>query len=147
MRAVYLASPLGFTPAGRAWHDGVLVPALEAAGWRVLDPWAMSADLFVPGGDLSLSNALCAQRNADAIRSAAAVLAVLDGPDVDSGTAAEVGYACALGVRVVGLRTDLRTSGDNAAATVNLQVEGFVVQSGGALVFTVDDAVETLGRI
>lgn len=36
------------------------------------------------------------------------VVAVLDGPDVDSGTAYEIGYACAKGKPVVGLKTDLR---------------------------------------
>lgn len=36
------------------------------------------------------------------------VVAVLDGPDVDSGTAYEVGYARAKGKPVVGLKTDLR---------------------------------------
>src|SRR4051794_21133183 len=60
------------------------------------------------------------------IRLAAAVLAVLDGADVDSGTAAEIGYAAALGIPVVGLRTDLRVTGDNAATIVNLQVEFFL---------------------
>ena len=36
------------------------------------------------------------------------VVAVLDGPDVDSGTAFEVGYACAKGKPVIGLKTDMR---------------------------------------
>lgn len=36
------------------------------------------------------------------------VVAILDGPDVDSGTAFEVGYACARGKPVIGLKTDMR---------------------------------------
>ena len=36
------------------------------------------------------------------------VVAVLDGPDADSGTAFEMGYAYALGKPVVGVRTDFR---------------------------------------
>ncbi len=36
------------------------------------------------------------------------VVAILDGPDVDSGTAFEVGYACAKGKPVIGLKTDMR---------------------------------------
>ena len=36
------------------------------------------------------------------------VIAVLDGPDVDSGTAFEVGYACARGKPVIGIKTDAR---------------------------------------
>jgi nucleoside 2-deoxyribosyltransferase len=35
-------------------------------------------------------------------------VAILDGPDVDSGTAFEVGYACAKGKPVIGLKTDMR---------------------------------------
>jgi nucleoside 2-deoxyribosyltransferase len=66
---------------------------------------------------------------------------VLDGVDVDSGTAAEVGYAVALGKPVVGLREDLRPGGENAATPVNLQVAHFIAVSGGAVCSTVDDAV------
>ena len=36
------------------------------------------------------------------------LVAVLDGVDVDSGTAFDLGYACALGKPAVGLRTDTR---------------------------------------
>ena len=39
-----------------------------------------------------------------------AVLAVLDGPDSDSGTCVECGYAYAKAVPIVGIRTDLRGS-------------------------------------
>ncbi len=53
------------------------------------------------------------------IRRADAVVAVLDGPDVDSGTAFEVGYATALGIPVIGLRTDYRPGADHG---VNLMV-------------------------
>ncbi|MEM1688999.1 MAG: nucleoside 2-deoxyribosyltransferase [Candidatus Hadarchaeales archaeon] len=44
-----------------------------------------------------------------AIEEADVVVAVLDGPDVDSGTAFEIGYATAKGKPVVGLKTDIRT--------------------------------------
>jgi nucleoside 2-deoxyribosyltransferase len=53
------------------------------------------------------------------IRRADAVVAVLDGADVDSGTAFEVGYAAALGIPVIGLRTDYRPGADHG---VNLMV-------------------------
>ncbi|RLG57024.1 MAG: nucleoside 2-deoxyribosyltransferase [Hadesarchaea archaeon] len=36
------------------------------------------------------------------------LVAVLDGPDVDSGTAFEIGYASAIGKPVIGLKTDIR---------------------------------------
>ncbi|RXA20840.1 nucleoside 2-deoxyribosyltransferase [Methanosarcina sp. MSH10X1] len=48
------------------------------------------------------------------------VVAVLDGVDVDSGTAWEIGYACAKGKPVIGLRTDFRALSDGI---VNLMIE------------------------
>ena len=96
------------------------------------------------GRDCADINRLVGQRNAELIRSVAGVLAILDGDDVDSGTAAEIGYAAALSRPVVGLRSDLRISGDNEATLVNLQVEWFVLESGGSLVTTLDDALAAL---
>ncbi len=46
----------------------------------------------------------------EAVKSADVVVAVLDGPDTDSGVAFEMGYAYALGLPVVGVRTDFRQS-------------------------------------
>ena len=81
------------------------------------------------------------------IRAAAGVLAVLDGEDVDSGTAAEIGYAAALARPVVGVRTDLRITGDNEATLVNLQVEWFIIESGGRLTTSLDDALAALADL
>lgn len=52
------------------------------------------------------------------------VVAVLDGVDVDSGTAWEIGYAYARGKPVIGLRTDFRAFSDGI---VNLMVEMAIV--------------------
>uniref|UniRef100_I2Q6D8 Nucleoside 2-deoxyribosyltransferase n=1 Tax=Desulfovibrio sp. U5L TaxID=596152 RepID=I2Q6D8_9BACT len=51
------------------------------------------------------------------------VVAVLDGPQVDDGTAWEVGYAYARGIPAWGLRTDFRVAGDTAHSLVNCMVE------------------------
>ena len=51
------------------------------------------------------------------------VVAALDGPDVDSGTASEIGYAFARGKRIIGFHGDMRLTGENEAAVVNLQVQ------------------------
>ena len=126
---VYVASPLGFTHPTKAWYDAVLLPALEAAGHVVLDPWSASADLFAEASDqaaLAAANQQAAARNEQLLRDCDAVFAVLDGVDVDSGTAAEIGFAYALGKPVVGWRSDFRQAGDNAASVVNLQVEHFL---------------------
>jgi nucleoside 2-deoxyribosyltransferase len=85
-------------------------------------------------------------RNRRLLAEADAVLAVLDGPDVDSGTAAEIGWAAAHKTPIVGLRTDFRLA-DHEAAIVNLQVEDFVLASGGHLVTALDDAIATLAAM
>ena len=72
--------------------------------------------------------------NRAAIDAADGVVAVLDGVDVDSGTAAEIGYAFGRGKLIVGYRGDFRLSADNEGSTVNLQVEFFIRESGGAIV-------------
>jgi len=46
----------------------------------------------------------------DGVAESAAVIAILDGPSADDGTAFEVGYAVALGIPVIGVRTDYRAS-------------------------------------
>lgn len=134
MPSIYAAGPSGFTAAGLTFHTGVILPALRAAGCTPLDPWdraeprAQRYAQSLAGADL---DAVCA-RNVELIDAADGVLAVLDGTDVDSGTAAEIGYAVARRVPVVGVRLDLRTTGD-PGSTVNGQVEHFVTRSGGAL--------------
>ena len=154
---IYVASPLGFTDAGRMYNDAVLLPAVRAAGFEPLDPWDVDAGVlhvFQLDRDdperrqrLAETNRLVGRRNAELIRSAAGVLAILDGDDVDSGTAAEIGYACALSRPVIGMRSDLRISGDNEATLVNLQVEWFVLESGGSLATSLDEALTHLCAI
>ncbi|MFT4034946.1 MAG: nucleoside 2-deoxyribosyltransferase [Patulibacter sp.] len=139
MPSVYVASPFGFSVATRGYYDDVLLPALRAAGWTPHDPWAdqdgtVTARLQAIGRlppteqlvALRELNGTLAAANERLLRSADAVFAVLDGPDVDSGTAAEIGFAAALGHPVAGLRLDTRRTGDNHGTTVNLQVEHWV---------------------
>ncbi len=75
-----------------------------------------------------------AAANDRAIRECHVVVAVLDGADVDSGTASEIGFAYALGKRIYGYRGDLRSTGDNEGSIVNLQVEYWIENSGGCIV-------------
>jgi nucleoside 2-deoxyribosyltransferase len=154
---VYLAGPDGFTPAGLAWHLEVVMPAVRQAGMDPLSPWDLPNDPFaavgaMPAGpdrylsfrDLDYSTGAA---NAALIDRADGVLAVLDGPDVDSGTAAEIGYAVKGGRVVVGLRTDSRRTGDNEGVTVNLQVEYFIRLSGGSVHTRLEAAVAELAGL
>ena len=151
---VYLAGPLGFSPATRLYHDTVLRPAVEAAGWTALDPWESdpgdeaiwraSRDSEARSAGLADLVVRLAAANAAMIDRCDAVLAVLDGADVDSGTAAEIGYAAARGKRVIGLRMDTRLTGDCEVVTVNLQVEYFVRLHGGTITRSLEDAIAAL---
>ena len=131
----YVASPLGFTEAGRAYYATTFLPTL-AEVVAVVDPWALTspeevAELQAVGRHTELNSRIGA-RNEEAIRSCTRLVAVLDGQEPDAGTCAEVGFAAGLGLRIDGLRTDWRQAGE-AGALVNLQVEHFVVASGGAI--------------
>lgn len=146
MTRTYVASPLGFTEAGRAYYAQTFLPAL-AEVVQVVDPWALTTEaetleLQAAGRHAEL-NTLIGARNAEAIRSCTRLVAVLDGQEPDAGTCAEIGFAAALGLRIDGLRTDWRQAGE-AGAVVNLQVQHFVQASGGRVVGSLDELVALL---
>jgi nucleoside 2-deoxyribosyltransferase len=116
---------------------------LERIGYEVLDPWKLTPDELIqpiiqmPFGEEKRRawrdmNLIIGRNNAEAIFRSHVVFAELDGVDVDSGTAAEIGFAggmnmCSLqNIRIVGYRGDFRLSADNIGSTVNLQVEYFI---------------------
>ncbi|MDB5332060.1 MAG: nucleoside 2-deoxyribosyltransferase [Phycisphaerales bacterium] len=155
---IYLASPLGFSEVGRAFYTQALIPLVERLGHEVLDPWKLTDAAEVEavrrmhyGSDRRDAyrrlNAQIGEANARAIDRCDAVLAVLDGVDVDSGTAAEIGYACAKGKPVVGYRGDFRLSADNEGSIINLQVEYFIRASGGSIVETIVDVAGALALL
>jgi nucleoside 2-deoxyribosyltransferase len=142
----YVASPLGFTEPGRDYYARCYLPAL-AEHVEPVDPWALaSPDEFAAARAHGRERALGIEvgtRNAAAIRGARLLVAHLDGQEVDAGTAAEVGYAAALGLPCLALRSDLRASGE-PGMHVNLQLEAFVMLSGGFVAGSLADLVERL---
>ena len=147
--AAYLASPLGFSEVGRSFYERTLLPLVKEMGFEALDPWSLTPEalirpvLALPYGEEKRArwqrlNQVIGQNNAEAIRRCDVVIAVLDGTDVDSGTASEIGYAAALGKRIPGYRGDFRLSADNEGSIVNLQVEYFIRQRGGEIVSSID---------
>jgi nucleoside 2-deoxyribosyltransferase len=142
----YVASPLGFSEAGRDYYAQRYLPAL-AEHVEPVDPWALaSPDEFAAARAQGREHVLGIEvgtRNAEAIRGAQLLVAHLDGQEVDAGTAAEVGYAAALGLPCLALRSDLRCSGE-PGMRVNLQLEAFVVLSGG---FVAGSLAELLARL
>ena len=143
----YVASPLGFSEAGSLYYRQVLLPALEAAVEPV-DPWSLtSADEVEAARAAGRERELALEiglRNARAIESCSLLVAHLDGQEVDSGTAAEVGFAMARGLRCFGLRSDLRQSGE-PGVSVNLQVEYFLLASGGGMCSGLPELLRSLG--
>jgi nucleoside 2-deoxyribosyltransferase len=101
---IYLAGPL-FTQAERAWNRA-LAEALTVAGHSV----------FLPQEEVKALESLDADTifriDLDGVRSADALVAILDGADPDSGTCFECGVAHALGIPIVAVRTDFRAGGD-----------------------------------
>lgn len=142
----YVASPLGFTEAGRHYYQHVYLPALRQVVVPV-DPWAMtSAEELAQARERGRQRELAlgiGRRNAEAIASCSVLAAHLDGQELDGGTAAEIGYAAALGLVCFGLRSDLRSNGEEGVA-VNLQVETFILDSGGAMVGSLAELVAAL---
>jgi nucleoside 2-deoxyribosyltransferase len=152
---IYTAGPLGFSEAGAAFHNDVILPELRRLGHEPLDPWTLTdaakiaAVATMPYGAerrdaWTALNVEIGHNNRSAIDRCDLVFAVLDGTDVDSGTAAEIGYAFAKGKKIIGYRGDFRLSADNDGSTVNLQVEYFIRQSGGQIIRKLADLAGAL---
>jgi len=141
---IYLAASI-FTPYERAFLDDCAA-RLRAEGFDVFVP---HEEKGLVGVDVTAEAVFAA--DAGGVEWADAVLAILDGPAVDDGTACEIGLFHGLRQRdperkgVVGLLTDLRGErrGDFA---INLFVRGCIDASGGAVVDSLDDALAILHR-
>jgi nucleoside 2-deoxyribosyltransferase len=94
---LYFAGPL-FTTAERTWNAEVTA-ALRAAGHEVFLPQEQE-----PGKD----RAGIFATDVGGIDWAEGLVAIMDGPDPDSGTCWEVGYAFGLKKWIVLVRTDIR---------------------------------------
>ncbi|MCG7848575.1 MAG: nucleoside 2-deoxyribosyltransferase, partial [ANME-2 cluster archaeon] len=124
MKNVYLAAPL-FSDA-ECDFNCKLRDELEGLGMSVFLPQEHSNDI---NDQRDARQAGIFSKNVTNINETDMVVAVLDGVDVDSGTAWEIGYAYARGLPVYGLRTDFRTMG--IEGTVNLMIERSVVMCMG----------------
>ena len=152
---VYLASPLGFSSEHDPYREKVK-SVLVAQGCTIFDPWEQehfdqrirkAQDIMHVSERIAAFREIAAdigQCNEDGIREADVIFAILDGAEVDSGTASEVGFGSALGKRCYGLRTDIRDSGDFHGVPLNLQVLHFIERTGGKLFRRTEDIV--IGR-
>lgn len=98
---IYFAGPL-FTTGERAFNAEVGA-RLRAAGHEVFLPQEQELNAYDP--------ARIFRNDVDHVDWSSVVIGIMDGPDPDSGTAWEIGYAYAKGTPVILLRTDFRQWG------------------------------------
>src|SRR5204863_5238158 len=146
---VYVAGPL-FSEAERAWLD-VLAARLRSEGFDCFVPHERFPEL----ADVTLEDVY--RVDVEGLRSANALVAWIDGPMVDDGTACEIGMFAEL-VRsggeqyrgVVAVATDLRLERRRQQNVVgggmNLFVAG-AINSCGKLVHTIEDVVAALREL
>lgn len=115
-KIIYLAGPL-FTHA-ELEYNRKLKEMLLKKGFSVFLPQEDAEDTTA---ERERQNQECIfKKCVGGVDSSDIVVAVLDGVDVDSGTAWEIGYAFAREKPVIGLRTDFRALSDGI---VNLMIE------------------------
>ena len=136
---LYFAGPL-FTTPERTWNAEVTA-ALRAAGHEIFLPQEQEPGKDGPG---------IFATDVGGIDWADGLVAIMDGPDPDSGTCWEVGYAYGVGKPIVLVRTDLRAmagpAGDynpmlTASATTRIDVP---VASTTEVVAAILDALDRL---
>jgi nucleoside 2-deoxyribosyltransferase len=119
---IYLAAPL-FSEAERDYNL-VLHDLIEAHLF----------DVYLPQEVGDTSHTRCREENGAifaqhlrTLQDIDVVVAVIDGADADSGTSWEMGYAYALGKKIVALRTDFRIAGRNERVNLMLEESATVV--------------------
>lgn len=119
--SIYLAGPL-FSEADKNYL-AMLAMELESAGHEVVWPGHLLSDdvIKTSGAD---APTLIFNTCRSALGRCYHVVALLDGTQVDDGTAWEIGYAYARGIPVYGLRTDTRQAGETPHNRVNSMVQG-----------------------
>lgn len=98
---IYFAAPL-FSQAEKRYNADFR-DVLEREGFTVILPQD-----FDIGEDAKALYKQCLE----SIEKSDIVVAILDGADHDSGTSLEIGYALALKKKIIGVRSDFRTSSD-----------------------------------
>ena len=138
---IYFAGPL-FTPYERSFIDESAA-ASRADGFEVFVPHEHELT-----GDGDVTAAWVFTKDRPGIERADAMLAILDGPSVDDGTACEIGMFHALMQSdsskkgIVGLLTDIRGMRGESTG-VNLFVQG-VIEDVGQIVASIDEAGDVL---
>jgi nucleoside 2-deoxyribosyltransferase len=159
---LYLAGPSGFTELGRFGVKPLKEILLNY--YDVVDPFEIAAEkgkkitefeklLSNTHTGLAVEeirrklrnlNTEIGEENTSLIQKADIIFAILDGVDVDSGTASEIGYAFGSNKKILGFRSDFRITGDNFGSEVNIQVEYFIRASGGVIFHSIEEVEKQL---
>lgn len=107
---IYWAGPL-FTAAEREWNERCK-ELLENLGHEIWLPQEKEPLEKTAHGIF--------QKDVDGIDWSEILVAVMDGPDPDSGTSWEMGYAYKAGKPIITIRTDFRGSGSDREAVFNI---------------------------
>jgi nucleoside 2-deoxyribosyltransferase len=111
---IYLSGPL-FSQAEILWTRKLKVLLENKLGDKIEVLWPYE---IASGSAKNIFDS-----NLQALNECDLMVALFDGPQVDDGTAWEVGYFFARGGKILGLRTDLRKAGETQGSTVNLMIE------------------------
>ena len=144
---IYLAGPL-FTQAEQDWLRRLKAQMLTRSAVAPVEVYwphdLFSSQEIADWGDRAKHEIF--ERCREYLDKSDAVVALLDGTQVDDGTAWEIGYFFARrrpGKPIIGLRTDFRKAGDTANAMVNLMIDCAC----DTIVTTVDDLLLEIGKL
>ena len=117
---IFLAAPL-FNESEREFNEKV-AKELQEAGF---DVWMAQEAPFIKEGTDEEKRSIY-EGDTTALKNSDVVVAVLDGIDVESGVAFEIGYAAALGKPIIGLKTDYRNFSkiENVNLIIEVSVKG-----------------------
>ena len=112
---IYLSGPL-FSAAEVAWGKQLLAH---------LSKHLVNAKIIWPHEIIPEGSKLeqIFEANVQALNQCDLMVAILDGPQVDDGTAWEIGYFFSQGKKILGIRTDFRRAGESVESRVNLMIE------------------------
>ncbi|NPV63771.1 MAG: nucleoside 2-deoxyribosyltransferase [Methanotrichaceae archaeon] len=111
---IYLSGPI-FSQAEIEWAAKARAFLEERFGERVEVIWPHEIACGT-SGEIFASNL-------SALQDCGLMIAVLEGAQVDDGTAWEIGYFYARGGPILGIRTDFRKAGERSDSRVNAMIE------------------------
>lgn len=127
-KSVFISGPI--FSEGEIWFIKQVASVVESLGFKAL--WA-----FMEERELLIDKKLAGKEWTEKVYAFVTeridkcdfVVAILDGVDVDSGTAWEIGYAVSKGKKVIGIKTDERIYAKDQAVNLMIQESVKIVKS------------------